>query len=163
MKHRGFTLVELLVAIAIIGILAGFISSAIIKSLRSAAEKRDEANRAALENAIINYWHDYGYWPITYTLESEYNAYKSGERITFETASNANQRVFYNLHWNAVSGATTADRSPPLKPGNPLKRAYLDEKTFVLRESEPLRNSKGQEYTVTINFQSCRVTVKCEE
>ena len=61
---RGFTLVELLVVIAIIGILAGFISTAIIKSMDNAKKKRGDATCLAIENAILNYWHAKGTWPL---------------------------------------------------------------------------------------------------
>ena len=60
----AFTLIELLLVIAIIGILAGLLSSAILKITKTAADKRNANNAGRLEAAIVEYWHDMGRWPI---------------------------------------------------------------------------------------------------
>lgn len=61
---NGFTLIELLIVIAIVGILAGLVSSAIVVVMKSATEKRIESNAERLKAAIVEYWHDMGRWPI---------------------------------------------------------------------------------------------------
>ena len=63
-RRRGFTLIELLIVVAIIGILAGLVSSAIVKVTRTAANKRNENNARRLLAAVTEYWHDMGRWPI---------------------------------------------------------------------------------------------------
>jgi prepilin-type N-terminal cleavage/methylation domain-containing protein len=63
--RSAFTLIELLIVIAIIGILAGLVSSAIVKVTRTAATKRAENNGRRLQSAITEYWHDMGYLPLT--------------------------------------------------------------------------------------------------
>ena len=70
MKHNrlrtrsAFTLIELLIVIAIIGILAGLLSTAIMKITKTAVNKRNKNNAERLEAAIVEYWHDMGRWPI---------------------------------------------------------------------------------------------------
>ena len=61
--RRGFTLIELLIVVAIVGILAGIVSSAIVKVTRTAANKRNENNARRLQAAISEYWHDIGTLP----------------------------------------------------------------------------------------------------
>ena len=63
-RRRGFTLIELLIVVAIIGILAGLVSSAIVKVTRTAANKRNDNNARRLLAAVTEYWHDMGRWPI---------------------------------------------------------------------------------------------------
>lgn len=63
-RRRGFTLIELLIVIGIIGILAGLVSSAIVKVTRTAANKRNANNARRLLAAVTEYWHDKGRWPI---------------------------------------------------------------------------------------------------
>ncbi len=62
--RSGFTLIELLIVIAIIGILAGLVSSAIVVVMKSATEKRIASNAERLRAAIVEYWHDVGRWPL---------------------------------------------------------------------------------------------------
>ena len=62
--RAGFTLIELLIVIAIIGILAGLLSTAIMKLTKTAVDKRNKNNAERLEAAIVEYWHDMGRWPI---------------------------------------------------------------------------------------------------
>lgn len=52
MNRKGFTIVELLMVVAIIGVLTGIVITIATGALQSARSKRAEAMRAMLENAI---------------------------------------------------------------------------------------------------------------
>ncbi len=67
MKRSGFTLIEILVVIAIIGILAGLLFSGIFGLLNQSANAKNQDNAALLSAAIMEYWHDQGRWPIPKT------------------------------------------------------------------------------------------------
>lgn len=63
MRRRGFTIIELLIVIAVIGILMGIVTGAALGSIRGARTKRAEAMRVALEQAITAYYAQTGKWP----------------------------------------------------------------------------------------------------
>ena len=63
MRRRGFTIVELLIVIAIIGILSGIVTTAAMGSIRGARARRASAMRAALEQGIAAYYAQEGKWP----------------------------------------------------------------------------------------------------
>lgn len=62
-KVKGFTLIEMLVVIAIIGILAGLLIPAASKARREAAVRKAQTTIAALETALSMYYTDYGMYP----------------------------------------------------------------------------------------------------
>jgi len=64
MKKNAFTLIELLVVILIIGILFGFITAAVRKSLHYAEERRTASDKKTLASAFQAYRHEYGSWPL---------------------------------------------------------------------------------------------------
>lgn len=61
--ERGFTLIELIVVIAILGILAAIAVPRVTTSLSNAKVKADEANLKILQNAVERYYveHDQTY------------------------------------------------------------------------------------------------------
>lgn len=60
---RGFTIVELLVVIAVIGVLGGIVTNATVGAIRNARGSRANAMRTALEQAISTYYAQEGRWP----------------------------------------------------------------------------------------------------
>ena len=62
-RTKGFTLIEMLTVIAIIGILAGLIIPAASKARRDAAISKAKATISALETALSMYYTDYGAYP----------------------------------------------------------------------------------------------------
>jgi len=67
MKHqhrRAFTLIEMLVVIAIIAILASLLFPAVSRTLKSAKSNRAQQEAGSIENAVALYWSDYGHLPI---------------------------------------------------------------------------------------------------
>ena len=60
----GFTLMELLVVVAIVGILAGLVSTAMVRMMRQAARSRTDNQISQIYAAIMEYRHTYGKWPV---------------------------------------------------------------------------------------------------
>ncbi len=63
MRRRGFTIIELLIVIAVIGVLMGIVTGAALSSIRGARTKRAESMRVALEQALTAYYAQTGKWP----------------------------------------------------------------------------------------------------
>ena len=65
MTRRGFTIVELLIVIAIIGILGTIVTTGALGALKNARAKRCEGMRVALEQGLNAYYSQEGKWPKT--------------------------------------------------------------------------------------------------
>lgn len=76
--QRGFSLAELLIVIAIIGILAGIVIMNLSGSRESAKAAKLRANLVTLREAILAYHADHGHYPCT---SNDYN--KHGDETTF--------------------------------------------------------------------------------
>ena len=63
MRKNGFTLLEILVVIVVIGILATLVAGAAIFAVRSARDKRVKISCAVLQTAIYRYRAEYNEWP----------------------------------------------------------------------------------------------------
>lgn len=62
-NKRGFTLIEILIVVAIIGILAAIAVPNVTRALQTAKTNADAANIASLQNAVEMYYIDNGAWP----------------------------------------------------------------------------------------------------
>ena len=60
---RGFTIVEVIVVIAILGILLGIVSTAVVGSVKNGRKRRAEATCSMLEQALATYYQQKGSWP----------------------------------------------------------------------------------------------------
>jgi prepilin-type N-terminal cleavage/methylation domain-containing protein len=63
-RKKGFTLVELMLVIAVMAILATLSIGGFMKILRNAREKRINAMRDSLELALVNFRGHQGRWPV---------------------------------------------------------------------------------------------------
>ncbi len=62
-KRSGFTLVELMVVIVIIGLLAGLVGTNVIKNIKKARITTAKAQIKMLEQAVLDYYMDVGQYP----------------------------------------------------------------------------------------------------
>ncbi len=65
-KRSGFTLIEMLVVIAIIAILAGLLFPAINRALETAKRNQAAADVRSIAAAITMFYNDYGYLPVPF-------------------------------------------------------------------------------------------------
>ena len=63
MKNKGFTLIEIMIVLVIIGILMGLISAAVFKAMENAKISKAKADIAVLETALSAYEADTGDYP----------------------------------------------------------------------------------------------------
>jgi prepilin-type N-terminal cleavage/methylation domain-containing protein len=81
-KENGFTLVELLIVVGIIGVLMGLLAPAILKASKTAVDKGHIVEMEALETAFTEYHHDNKGWPVPAkpkTDGAEYGKNSSGQ------------------------------------------------------------------------------------
>ena len=62
-KKRGFTIVEMLMVIAVLAVLVGIVSTAASSVIRKSRARKNEALRAALQAGIATYCQQTGFWP----------------------------------------------------------------------------------------------------
>jgi prepilin-type N-terminal cleavage/methylation domain-containing protein len=62
--QAGFTLVELLVVITIIGLLVGLVSVAVPKAIESGMKAKAKGELTAIVSAVKAYKQEYGQWPV---------------------------------------------------------------------------------------------------
>ena len=62
-NRRGFTIVEMLMVIAVLAVLTGIITTAASAAIRQARTRRAEAMRMVIEGGIATFHAQRGYWP----------------------------------------------------------------------------------------------------
>jgi prepilin-type N-terminal cleavage/methylation domain-containing protein len=70
-SQAGFTLVELLVVISIIGMLAGLMSVAIPKAMEAGKKAKVKGELTAIVAAVKAYKQEYGRWPATESMSTD--------------------------------------------------------------------------------------------
>jgi len=88
--RKGFSIVEILVVVAILGILLGIVSSAVVGSVKNGRKRRAEAMCSMLNQAIATYYQQVGRWPSK--IESKSGSMGSKSKYTF-TGSEADEIV----------------------------------------------------------------------
>lgn len=121
---RGFTIVELLVVISIIGILIGLVSIAVGGSLKNGRAKRADAMCSVLQQAVAMYYSKTGQWPKS--IESKANN-MTGEKDTYTFTPSETDAIFQEIVRKSTgSGATMA---------------LLDASALFVADSNRLRNN----------------------
>ena len=93
----GFTLVEMLIVVGILGVLLGLLSPAMLKQTRVSQEKRSANERKILEAAILEFWHDQKRWPINpSTKPSKDGSYF--DNVKKSDAGNAYKIIYQDLN-----------------------------------------------------------------
>jgi prepilin-type N-terminal cleavage/methylation domain-containing protein len=62
-KRAGFTMIEIIVIIAVISILAGFLSPTVMKQIQRSKSAKVKAEIEAISTAFSDYFTDTGQWP----------------------------------------------------------------------------------------------------
>ena len=85
MKRRGFTIVELLMVIAVLGVLTGIITTAASSAIRQARSRRAQAIKMVIQNGIATYRAQYNYWPPKGGRLNDWsdNGLKSGKHVDY--------------------------------------------------------------------------------
>ena len=60
---KGFTIVEMLMVIAVLAVLTGIVATAATAVIHKARVRKNEALRAALQTGIATFYQQNGYWP----------------------------------------------------------------------------------------------------
>ncbi len=66
-SEAGFTLIEIVVAVAIIGIFAAVISPMVFRHLEDAKITKAQSETETIGTAILSYYKDVNKWPLTNT------------------------------------------------------------------------------------------------
>jgi prepilin-type N-terminal cleavage/methylation domain-containing protein len=89
-KRGGFTLVELLVVVTIIGLLVGLISVAVPKAIESGMKAKAKGELTAIVAAVKAYKQEYGRWPgSTFTSDTTYQDGQSMQLLAALSGSNS--------------------------------------------------------------------------
>jgi prepilin-type N-terminal cleavage/methylation domain-containing protein len=89
-KRGGFTLVELLVVVTIIGLLVGLISVAVPKAIESGMKAKAKGELTAIVAAAKAYKQEYGRWPgSTFTSDTTYQDGQSMQLLAALSGSNS--------------------------------------------------------------------------
>ncbi|MDP8243711.1 MAG: prepilin-type N-terminal cleavage/methylation domain-containing protein [Candidatus Hinthialibacter antarcticus] len=84
MTKKGFTLVELLVVVAIIGILAAILVPNVRQNLERAKVAKTKALISSLEYALVAYKNDFGKYPASYDLQGLFIALTEQAKTSYE-------------------------------------------------------------------------------
>ncbi len=63
--NQGFTLIEIIIAVAVVAIMAAAITPLVIRHLDSAKLTRAKSESEMIASAVLELYKDTGYWPIT--------------------------------------------------------------------------------------------------
>ena len=65
LNRRGFTLIEIVIAVAIVAVFAAAISPMVFRHLEDAKISKAQNESETIANAVLGYYKDVGKWPVT--------------------------------------------------------------------------------------------------
>ncbi len=180
MKRKGFTIIELLMVVAIMATLLGIITTAVFSSLRQARGRRAEAMRQTLQNGIAAYRQLKDEWPeelenlardpppnsgTVITLNNGQYDKVVQELLKMSVGKSARNRVMDPVGL-LIMGASGTDgkssgvdfRSAAQKNGPYAKRMSTSEMTVVYQGG----NGKAYRYRIDYNTEADSVTVRTQ-
>ncbi|GAB4535588.1 MAG: hypothetical protein Fur0020_03030 [Thermodesulfovibrionia bacterium] len=120
MNKKGFTLMELLITIAIIGILAGIAVTAYVGSIKKAARSEAYSNLESLRLLEEQFFAENGdYAPAsgsligTANIQAQLPGFKPGDSTNYNYAIIADMQITDNLGNNTANPPTTAATADP--------------------------------------------------
>ena len=107
-KRSGFTIVEMLVVIAILGVLVGIVTTASGSAIRQARVKRCAAMRTVLQAGLATYYAQKGEWPGKLKNWSEKGTAGGKLRVDYLSETEADA-VFQELVTESLRGSPMLD------------------------------------------------------
>jgi len=114
-KNKGFTIIELIVVIAIIAVLAGIVMTNVSRYINKSKEARAIADAQNISKALSLFYVQYGDYPWGYYNDSTWIQFSSsnagGEGEPFLTVNSTNHYLseFYKSDWNGYNANYIAD------------------------------------------------------
>ena len=134
---RGFTLIELMVVVTIIGLLAAILVPSITGALRSAKRTRAMGQIRDLDGAIKSYFKEYGRMPVAAgdngKADKLYQGADQAKVIeilinnSLDVAANPRQIVFLDLDPSSFGVKTVTEMQNLLRSGTAYKDPWLGE------------------------------------
>ncbi len=177
MKRKGFTIIELLMVVAIMATLLGIITTAVFASIRQARDRRTQAMKQTIQNGIAAYRQLKDRWPGDLEELAKDPPQSRGTVITLNTAEydsvvqdllkvsvgkNVKNRVMDPVGLLIMGKSGTDGKSSGVefraaaqKNGPYAKRMSTSEMTLVYQGG----NGKARRYKIVYNTEADSVTV----
>ena len=179
-RRSGFTIVEMLMVVAVLGVLIGIVTTAAGSAVRNARVKRAAAMRTVLQAGLATYYAQKGEWPGQLKKWCDDGPDNSKLRVDFLSDEQAD-KVFQELVRESskgspmldVSGLFVADNPPKGSAGTKSRTPGMDFKAAMLPTAKRGKLSIGQlafgyaekatghfrRFIVKYNFETDSVTV----
>ena len=173
---KGFTIIELLMVVAILAVLLGIITTAATASIRQSRDRQAQAMKQTLQNGIAAYRVRKDKWPeklekwadqehdgtLGYLSRSDYDKVIQ-EILRVSTGRNAKNRVMDPVGLTVISASENDDkvgcmdfRSVTTKNNKHAKRMEYNEMTVVYPRTD---TGRAYRYVIEYNAESDEVTV----
>ena len=180
MRKKGFTIIELLMVVAILATLLGIITTAVFASIRQARDRRTQAMRQTLQNGIAAYRQLKDEWPgdleklardpqlnngTVITLNNSQYDKVAQELLKVSAGKSVKNRVMDPVALQVMAASGSDGTSIPVdfryavqKNGRYAKRMSTSEMTIVYEGG----NGKAYRYRIDYNTETDSVTVRTQ-